>query len=158
LILFLVLYAVSIAALLVALAARGQRLTSREANILRIVLAALSTVFAIVGLIGFIDLVREPEHSPQDSSLGFAAFGALAVGGVTYTVGAALWNDAGFVLRLSGWVLMVLALALPSQLMLGLPLACTLAVGLQRDGRAQTGGWAGHRAPTLHRGFDRRAL
>jgi hypothetical protein len=145
---FLLLYPVSIAALFVGLFARGQPLTPREANVLRAVLAVLSTAFAIVGVIGLTDLVRAPEHSLHDSWLGFAAFGALAVGGLTYTVGTALWSDAGFVPRLSGWVLMVLALAIPSQLTLGLPLACTLAVGLQRVDRAQPGGRVGLREPT----------
>lgn len=125
---------------------------------LRIVLAALSAVFAGVGVIGFMDLVREPEHSLQDSSLAFAAFGALAAGGVTYIVGVALWKGSGFFLRLSGWILMVLTLALPSQLMLGLPLACTLVVGLQRADRAQPGGRAGHPGPMPHRGLKQRAL
>lgn len=124
---------------------------------LRIVLAALSAVFAGVGVIGFMDLVREPEHSLHDSSPGFAAFGALATGGVMYIVGVALWRDAGFFLRLSGWILMVLTLALPSQLMLGLPLACTLVAGLRRADAVQAGGGAGHR-PMPHRGLERRAL
>ena len=147
----------SIAALLVALSARRQPLTGRETGVLRIVLAAVSAVLAIVGLVGFIDLVREPWHSLEDSPLAFAAFGGLAVGGVSYTLGAALWSGAGFALRLSGWVLMVLVLALPSPLMLGLPLACTLAVGLQRVDGAHTRGRAGHRAPVPHRGLDRPA-
>ena len=153
----LLVYPVSIAVVLVALSARAQPLTGRETTGLRLVLAALSGVFAIVGVVGFIDLVREPWHSMADSPLAFAAFGALAVGGITHTVGATLWSGAGFALRLSGWVLMVLALALPSSLMLGLPLACTLAVGLRRADRAQTRGRAGHLAPVPHRGLDRRA-
>ena len=152
------LYPVSIAALLVALSARGQPLTGRETAALRIVLTAISGLLAIVGAVGFIDLVREPWHSLEDSPLAFAAFAGLAVGGVSYTVGAALWRGAGFALRLSGWVLMVLVLALPSSLMLGLPLACTLAVGVQRVDRAQTRGRAGHLGPVPHRGPNRRGV
>jgi hypothetical protein len=138
---------VSIAVLLVALSARGQPLTGRETAVLRIVLAAVSGVLAIVGVVGFVDLVGEPWHSLDDSPLAFLAFGGLAVGGVSYTVGAALWSGAGFALRLSGWVLMVLVLAPPSLLMLGLPLACTLAVGLGRVDAAQARGRAGHLGP-----------
>jgi hypothetical protein len=152
------LYPVSIAALLVALSARRQPLTGRDTAVRRIVLAAVSGVLAIVGVVGFIDLVREPWHSLEDSPLAFAAFGGLAVGGVSYMVGAALWTGAGFAVRLSGWVLMVLVLAVPSSLMLGLPLACTLAVGLQRVDRAQPRGRAGHLGPVPHRGLNRRAL
>jgi hypothetical protein len=152
------LFPVSIAALLVGLFARGQPLTGRETSVLRIVLATVSSLFAIVGVGGFIDLVREPWHSLEDSPLAFAAFGALAVGGLSYTVGAALWRrGAGFALRLSGWVLMVLVLALPSQLVLGLPLACTLAVGLQHGDGRQTHGRAGDRGPVPHPGPDRLA-
>jgi hypothetical protein len=154
----ILLFPVSIAALLVGLSARRQSLTGRETTVLRIVLVAVSSVFAIVGVVGYIDLVREPWHSVGHSPLAFAAFGALAVGAVSYMVGAALWTGAaGFALRLSGWVLMVLVLALPSSLTLGLPLACTLAVGLQRVDRGQTRERAAHQGPVPHRGLNRPA-
>jgi ABC-type sugar transport system permease subunit len=142
----------------VGLSARHQPLTPREAIVLRIVLAALSAAFACVGAIGFLDLVGEPEHSLHNASFGFAAFGVLAAGGATYSLGVALWTGDGFALRASGWTLIVLALALPSQLMLGLPLACTLAVGLQRVHRRQTDGTTNDRAPLTHRRLGRRPL
>ena len=149
---------VSMAVLLVALSARGQRLTGGETAVLRIVLAAVSGVFAIVGVMGFVDLVREPWHSLDDSPLAFATFGGLAAGGVSYTAGAALWSGAaGSALRSSGWILMALVLALPSSLVLGLPLACTLAVGLQRVDRAKARGRGGNIGPAPHRGPNRRA-
>jgi hypothetical protein len=149
---------VSVAALLVALSARGQPLTGREIAVPRIALAAVSGVLAVVGVVGFVDLLWEPWHLLEDSPLAFAAFAGLAAGGVSYTVGAALWRGAGFGLRLSGWVLMVLVLALPSSLMPGLPLACTLAAGLQRVDRAQRRGRAGLLGPAPHPGLDRRIL
>jgi len=144
--------------MVVGLSAREQPLTRRQANVLRIVLAALSTVFAYVGVVGLMDLLREPEHSLQDAWLGLAAFGALAAGGAAYSLGVALWSGRALALRAGGWTLMVLALVLPSQLELWLPLACMLVVGLQRVDRAQADGRTESRTPRPHRGFERRAL
>jgi uncharacterized membrane protein len=57
---------------------------------------------------------------------------SLLLGSVLYLCGLALWHErAGFALRLSGWILAVAALAVPSTLTLLLPLGCALALALR---------------------------
>lgn len=57
---------------------------------------------------------------------------SLLLGSVLYLCGLALWRGrAGFALRLSGWILAVAALAIPSTLTLLLPLGCALALALR---------------------------
>jgi len=129
---FLLLYPIGVAALLVALYAGSQPLRPGEERVLRAVLAVFGSALSLGGAIALSRLDEQPGHSPAEVPLAHAAFGALMLGGALYVVGLVTWRGGvAFALRLAGWVLMVLAVGLPSSLLLGLPFVCALAVGLR---------------------------
>ncbi len=126
-------YLVSLAALAVALAARGVDLGQREEIGLRLSLGFVALLFGVVGVAGLAGLQEEPAHSGAVVSLGHLVYGSLCLGGVAYAIGALSWRGtAPLCLRATGWSLMVLAVAVPSQLTFGLPLLSLLAVSVRR--------------------------
>jgi hypothetical protein len=130
---FLFLYPIGVAALLVALAARTQPLRAGEERVLRAALAVFGSALSAGGAIAISRLGHQPGHWLAESPLAYAVFGALAFGGAIYVLGVVIWRGVvAFALRLAGWVLMVFAVGVPSTLLLGLPFVCTLAVGLRR--------------------------
>jgi hypothetical protein len=130
---FLLLYPIGVAALLVALAARTQPLRTGEERVLRAVLAVFGSALSVGGAIALSRQGHQPGHSLAESPLAFAVFGALAFGGAIYVLGLVMWHGVvALALRIAGWVLMVFAVGVPSTLLLGLPFVCTLAVGLRR--------------------------
>jgi|SoiMethySBSTD1v2_1073268.scaffolds.fasta_scaffold185272_1 hypothetical protein len=61
--------------------------------------------------------------------LGYAVGSTMLVGALLYAIGLVVWLDpAGLALRLSGWLLMAAALAVPSTLTLALPLVAAMIV------------------------------
>jgi len=65
----------------------------------------------------------------RPESFGLFALLVLLLGSILSLCGFALWRErTGYALRLSGWILLVAALAIPSTLTLLLPLAALLAI------------------------------
>jgi hypothetical protein len=63
--------------------------------------------------------------------LGWTIGAAVSLGGVVYAAGLLAWRGGQALgLRILGWVLMVMALVIPSTLTLGLPLVALLALAL----------------------------
>jgi hypothetical protein len=63
--------------------------------------------------------------------LGWTIGAAVSLGSIVYTAGLLAWRGGQALgLRVVGWVLMVVALAIPSTLTLGLPLVALLALTL----------------------------
>jgi hypothetical protein len=63
--------------------------------------------------------------------LGWTIGAAVSLGGAVYAAGLLAWRGGQALgLRILGWVLMVMALVIPSTLTLGLPLVALLAVAL----------------------------
>jgi hypothetical protein len=63
--------------------------------------------------------------------LGWTVGAAVSLGGAVYAAGLLAWRGGQALgLRILGWVLMVMALVIPSTLTLGLPLVALLAVAL----------------------------
>jgi hypothetical protein len=130
---FVILYAIGCAALLVALAARVRPLSAGEERVLRAVLVMFGSALSVGGAIALSQQGEQPGHSLAETPLAYAVFGALTFGGAIYALGVLMWRGAvAFALRLAGWLLMVFAVGVPSSLLLGLPFVCTLAVGLRR--------------------------
>lgn len=66
------------------------------------------------------------------STIGLVLLLTLCFGSVLYLGGLALWHErAGYALRLTGWILAVSALAIPSTLTLLLPVVCVLALTIK---------------------------
>ena len=128
-------YPLALAALLVALSARSVALGRREEAGLRVLLALFDAAVCVAGIAGLTDLAEDPVHA-AGVSLGHLVGVSLSLGGALYAAGTLAWGGAlALALRATGWALMVLALAVPSQLTFGLPLVALLAVLLQRDDR-----------------------
>jgi hypothetical protein len=63
--------------------------------------------------------------------LGWTVGAAVSLGGVVYAAGLLAWRGGQALgLRILGWVLMVMALVIPSTLTLGLPLVALLVFAL----------------------------
>jgi hypothetical protein len=63
--------------------------------------------------------------------LGWTIGAAVSLGGAVYAAGLLAWRGGQALgLRILGWVLMVMALVIPSTLTLGLPLVALLALAL----------------------------
>jgi hypothetical protein len=63
--------------------------------------------------------------------LGWTVGAAVSLGGAAYAAGLLAWRGGQALgLRILGWVLMVMALVIPSTLTLGLPLVALLVVAL----------------------------
>lgn len=89
--------------------------------------AASAVIGAAFGVIGALLLDQ------QDSALGGAIIGALIVGSILYLTGVAMWRGtAALRVRSIGYLLLVLALFVPSTLTLGLPVAALLVVTLDQ--------------------------
>jgi hypothetical protein len=90
----------------------------------------------VLGMIGAaaiaaIALLLLAANHPQ--TLGLVILLTLLLGSVLYLCGLALpRNRAGFGLRLSGWILALSALSIPSTLTLLMPVACVLALTIGR--------------------------
>jgi hypothetical protein len=63
--------------------------------------------------------------------LGWTIGAAVSLGGVVYAAGLLAWRGGQALgLRILGWVLLLMAFAIPSTLTLGLPLVALLALAL----------------------------
>lgn len=81
-------------------------------------------------------LLISTNHPP---TLGLIVLLMLLLGSILSLCGFALWHErTGFALRLIGWLLVVVALAIPSTLTLLLPLAALLAITLHSAPEDQT--------------------
>jgi len=70
---------------------------------------------------------------PDSNRLAYALTGALTIGGASYLCGAILGVERfARPLRWFGWVLMSVALVVPSTFSLALPIVAALAVSLRR--------------------------
>ena len=75
--------------------------------------------------------------SNHPSTIGLVLLLTLCFGSVVYLCGLALWHErAGYALRLTGWILAVSALAIPSTLTLLLPVVCVLALTIKSSALA----------------------
>ena len=76
-------------------------------------------------------LVEEGEEG-ANAWLALVLFAALALGAALYASGVVVWRGPlALRLRRVGWILVVVALAVPSTLTLALPVAALLVVGLE---------------------------
>lgn len=102
---------------------RGFRLSRRAGLLARLLgmIAATATASIAVFLIA----------ANRATTVGLVVLFSLFLGSLLYLCGLALWQErSGFALRLTGWILVVSALAVPSTLTLLLPVACLLALAL----------------------------
>jgi hypothetical protein len=90
-------------------------------------LAAVLTL-GIAGLGGLVIAIQAPgEQTGIYRSSGYALGAVLLAGALVYASGLAVWHGRiAFLLRLSGWVLMTVALVVPSTLTLALPVVAAL--------------------------------
>jgi hypothetical protein len=73
------------------------------------------------------------------TTLGLIVLLMLLLGSILSLCGFVLWHErTGFALRLAGWLLVVVALAVPSTLTLLLPLAALLAITLHSAAEGAT--------------------
>jgi len=94
-------------------------------------LTALVVAIAI-GSLGMLVIAIQPagQHGIY-RWLGYAVGSTMLVGALLYTIGLAVWLDRpALALRLSGWMLMAVALVVPSTLTLALPVVAALVVTL----------------------------
>jgi hypothetical protein len=85
----------------------------------------------MIGATGMASLALLLLWTNEPTTLGFIALIMLLVGSMLYLSGLALWHERiGFAARLSGWILAVAALAIPSTLTVLLPLAALLGLTL----------------------------
>lgn len=100
---------------------------------LRIGASMLSGFFGVVGLILMVDSALEPGHSLASSWVSYIVLGLLPLGSALYIAGVSTWSGRrAFVMRLAGWIAMIVPLAVSMVLALGLPLLAMLAVTLRR--------------------------
>jgi hypothetical protein len=128
----LVAYAVLAGVVAWALGRRGGpwilRLSEPGRQRVRLAAAVLDALAAALGL-AVLGLQLADDGPPH--VLGWAITAALLLGSVAYAAGLATWRGGQALgLRVLGYVLMVLALAIPSTLTLTLPLVAPLAVAL----------------------------
>jgi hypothetical protein len=95
----------------------------------RVRLAAAMLVTAVSAMgIAVLGLQLVGDHAHV---LGWTIGAAVSLGGAVYAAGLLAWRGGQALgLRILGWVLMVMALVIPSTLTLGLPLVALLAVAL----------------------------
>jgi hypothetical protein len=93
-----------------------------------------------LGVVAAVDLIRHAEATDESVLAASLVFGSLAAGGLAFAAGVALWRGTmGLTLRVAGWMLIVLSLAMPSTMTLALPFASVLVVGTRRF-RSRGGG------------------
>jgi hypothetical protein len=93
----------------------------------RLAAGMLDTAVAAVGIAVVAQLVGEDDALV----LGWTIGAAVSLGSVVYAAGLLAWRGGQALgLRVVGWVLMVVALVIPSTLTLGLPLVALLALTL----------------------------
>jgi len=113
------------------LARRGNTLV--DWYYLRTLTLTSSLVAVTIGLLGIINLARDPYESLHTAWVPYVVFSLLAIGGTLFATGAAIWSGrTAFVLRLVGWFLMAVPVALPSTLILGFPIIAILFVTLMK--------------------------
>jgi hypothetical protein len=96
----------------------------------RVRLAAALLVTAVSAM-GIAVLGLQPGGDDHAHVLGWTIGAAVSLGGAVYAAGLLAWRGGQALgLRILGWVLMVMALVIPSTLTLGLPLVALLAVAL----------------------------
>ena len=101
----------------------GQQRVQLAAGVLDTVVGALGV--AVLGL-----QLRAADHVHV---LGWMIGALISLGAVAYAAGLLAWRGGQAVgLRILGWVLMVIALVIPSTLTLALPLVALLATTLAR--------------------------
>jgi hypothetical protein len=92
-------------------------------------LTAMVLAIAIGSLGCLVIAIQPPGQHGIYRWLGYAVGSAMLVGALLYAIGLGVWLDpAAFALRLSGWMLMAAALAVPSTLTLALPLVAAMIV------------------------------
>ena len=93
----------------------------------RLAAAMLVTAVSVMG-IAVLGLQLGGDHA---HALGWTVGAAVSLGAVVYAAGLLAWRGGQALgLRILGWVLMGMALVIPSTLTLGLPLVALLAVAL----------------------------
>ena len=93
----------------------------RFESLARVLGALVGVGFASIGFLLF--------GNDQATVLGRTVLLLLAFGGLAYASGLVRWRaPAGFALRRAGWFLVVAALAVPTTLMLLMPIACLLVL------------------------------
>ncbi len=102
---------------------------------LRVSATAITLAFAVAGV-----ALLPGQHDPLLPGMVLAL--SLIAGGVLYCSGIGLWRGlVAYKLRVAGWVLLVLALVVPSTLTLALPIAAILVLALvpiYGDGRQRS--------------------
>ena len=94
----------------------------------RLAAGMLDTAVAAVGIAV---LGLQPGGDDHALVLGWTIGAAVSLGSILYAAGLLAWRGGQALgLRVLGWVLMVVALAIPSTLTLGLPLVALLALTL----------------------------
>jgi hypothetical protein len=105
-----------------------RRLSGPGRRRLRLVMMLLTVAVAGLGIL-LIAVQAPEEQSGIYRWSGYAVGATLVVGALLYAVGLYRWHGrAAFALRLSGWLLVTAALAVPSTLTLALPLAAAMVV------------------------------
>lgn len=83
--------------------------------------------FAGGGVAGIVHLARDPLHTFDSAFVAYMLFGAMLVGGLSYTIGTIVWRGWGpFLLRVTGALLIMVPLTLSWVLVLAFPLALIL--------------------------------
>jgi hypothetical protein len=89
-------------------------------------------LLGMIGATGMASIALLLLSTNEPTTLGLVALLMLLAGSMLYLSGLALWHERiGFAVRLSGWILAVAALAIPSTLTLLLPLAALLGLTLR---------------------------
>jgi hypothetical protein len=103
------------------------------ARVGRLALAALSIVFAGVGVVFAVSLAREPGRELAEVWTAYVLLGLLTAGALAFLAGllSRATRSAEF-LRAIGWGCMAAPLIVPSTLTLALPLVGVLAGGIRR--------------------------
>lgn len=99
--------------------------------VIRLGFAAVSAAFLVIAIGALIEFAGEPQQALSKTPIAWAIFGTLSLGGALYTTGILWWQGAvAYYARVFGWILLMLALLVPSQATLALPFAAVLAVSL----------------------------
>jgi hypothetical protein len=95
----------------------------------RLRLTTMVLAIAVGSLGGLVIAIQPPGQHGIYRWLGYAVGSTMLAGALLYAIGLGVWSDrTAFALRLSGWVLMATALAVPSTLTLALPVVAAMLV------------------------------
>jgi hypothetical protein len=104
------------------------RLSEPGQQRVRLAAALLATAVSAMGIAVLGLQLGGDDHAHV---LGWTIGAAVSLGGAVYAAGLLAWREGQALgLRILGWVLMVMALVIPSTLTLGLPLVALLALAL----------------------------